>query len=206
MKCLLQIGAACLLATAAAAGAQHGNPKSAAKDGTPAPRSAPPPRGKTPGPKAAGAGVRNPEAPKALGAPRLGTPGNPVERLMAMSPEQRERVLEKLPASQQANLRARLDRFDKLPPQERARLNQMWSTFNNLSPEKKAIVTRQMQAFNALPEDRRQVLGPVLQRLRRMPESERQPLLESDQFKSSFSTAEWQMLSDISQNFPLPGR
>jgi hypothetical protein len=150
--------------------------------------------------------AKNPEAPKGGGAPRLGAPGNPVERLMAMSPEQRERVLEKLPASQQANLRQRLERFDKLPPAERARLNQMWSTFNNLPPETQAVVTRQMQAFNALPDERRQALAPVLQRLRRMPEDERHALLGSEEFKSKFSVSEWQMLSDISQNFPLPVR
>ena len=120
-------------------------------------------------------GPKNPEAPKGGGAPGLGAPGNPVERLMAMPPEQRERVLEKLPASQQANLRQRLERFDKLPPAERARLNQMWSTFNNLAPEKQAIVTRQMQAFNALPDERRQSLAPVLQRLRRCPKTNATP-------------------------------
>jgi hypothetical protein len=136
----------------------------------------------------------------------LGNPGNPVERLMAMPPEKREQVLEKLPPQQQANLRQRLDRFDKLPAAERARLNQMWNTFNSLPPEKQAIVTRQMQAFNNLPDDRREVLKPVLQRLRLMPEARRNALLNSDAFKNRFSADEVQMLTDISENYPLPGR
>lgn len=140
------------------------------------------------------------------GAPRLGAPGNPVERLMAMPPEQRERVLEKLPASQQTNLRERLDRFDKLPPAERERLNRMLSMFNDLPPEKKAVVARQMMTFNSLPDERRAALAPVLQRLRRMPEDQRQTLLGSEEFKSGFSASEWQMLSDISLNYPLSGR
>jgi hypothetical protein len=201
MKSLLHVGAALLLIATLAPGAQHGNPQSSAKEAAPPPRT-PPASHPAPPPRA----VKNPEAPNGVGAPRLGTPGNPVERLMAMTPEQRERVLEKLPAAQQANLRARLDRFDKLPPEERARLNQMWSTFNNLPADKKAIVTRQIQAFNAMPDDQRQVLGPILQRLRRMPEAQRQTLLESEEFKNRFSSSELQMLSDISQNFPLPGR
>jgi len=138
--------------------------------------------------------------------PRLGAPGNPVERLMAMSPEQRERVLEKLPPKQQANLRLRLDRFDKLPAAERARLNQMWNTFNSLPPEKQAIVTRQMQAFNGLPDARRKELRPVLQRLRNMPEVRRTKLLNSEAFKNRFSPAELEMLSEISQNYPLPAK
>ncbi|MCX6630152.1 MAG: DUF3106 domain-containing protein, partial [Candidatus Solibacter sp.] len=149
-------------------------------------------------------GVRKPDALKSGRAPRLGAPGNPVERLMAMPPERRDQVLEKLPPQQQANLRQRLERFDRLPAAERARLNQMWSTFNGLPPEKQAIVTRQMQAFNNLPEARREELKPILQRLRLMPEDRRNALLDGPAFKSRFSAAELQMLTDISQNYPLP--
>jgi hypothetical protein len=159
------------------------------------------PRGpaKTPAP-------RNPESPKAGGAQRLANPGNPVERLMAMPPDKREQVLEKLPARQQANLRERLDRFDKLPPEQRARLNQMWSAFNSLPPEKQAIVTRQLQTFNSLPDARREELKPVLQRLRAMPEAKRDALLSNEGFRSRYSPEELQMLSDISQNYPIPGK
>src|ERR1017187_1553639 len=178
--------------------AQTAGPKS--------PKAPPPPRNVVrPGAARSSAG-QNPAAPKAGGAPRLGNPGNPVERLMAMPPEKREQVLERLPPQQQANLRQRLDRYDKLPAAERARLNQMWSTFNSLPPEKQAIVTRQMQAFNSLPEARREDLKPVLQRLRRMPEARRDALLNSQEFKEKFSAWEWQMLAEISQNYPLPGR
>jgi Protein of unknown function (DUF3106) len=189
-----------LLMTAAAVCAQKtNNPKP--------PKPPPPPRTEAqPGAAAKSPGTKNPQAPKGAGAQRLANPGNPVERLMAMPPEKREQILEKLPPQQQANLRQRLDRFDKLPAAERARLNQMWSTFNSLPPEKQAIVTRQMQAFNNLPEARREDLKPVLQRLRLMPEDKRNALLNSEEFKSRFSPAEVQMLTDISQNYPLPGR
>jgi hypothetical protein len=149
---------------------------------------------------------RNAAPAKSGGAPRLGNPGNPVERLMAMPPERREQVLEKLPPQQQANLRERLDRFDKLPAEERARLNQMWSAFNRLSTEKQSIVRRQMQAFNSLPDARREELKPVLQRLRTMPQERRDDLLNSDAFKSRFAPAEVQMLTDISRNYPVPAR
>jgi hypothetical protein len=46
----------------------------------------------------------------------------------------------------------------------------------------------------------------VLQRLRRMPADRREELLNSQAFKDRFSAPEWQMLADISQNYPLPGR
>jgi hypothetical protein len=39
-----------------------------------------------------------------------------------------------------------------------------------------------------------------------MPEVRRNTLLNSDEFKNRFSPAELQMLTDISENYPLPGR
>jgi hypothetical protein len=197
------VGALLLMAAVAMCAQTTAEPKPAK-----APKAPPPPRGGLrpgAGAKALKSGKVE-EPPKGGGASRLGNPGNPVERLMAMSPEKREQVLEKLPPKQQENLRQRLDRFDKLPAAERARLNQMWSTFNSLPPEKQAIVTRQMQAFNNLPDDRREVLKPVLQRLRLMPEERRSALLNSEEFKNRFSASEVQMLTDISENYPLPGR
>src|SRR4051812_15425966 len=115
MKALAQIGIAGIWLCATAALAAQGTDSNPSK-GEPPSRNAPA-RGDG-GATAKPGGIRNPEAPKGAGGPRLGAPGNPVERLMAMSPEQRERVLEKLPAREQANLRQRLDRFDKLPPAE----------------------------------------------------------------------------------------
>jgi hypothetical protein len=63
-----------------------------------------------------------------------------------------------------------------------------------------------MRAFNSLPEARREALKPVLQRLRRMPEDRRNALLNNEAFKNRFSASEVQMLTDIAQNYPLPGR
>ena len=201
MKCSCHaVGVLLLAAVGMCAQTAHPTPSNA-------PKAPPPPRNEVrPGAAAKSPAARNPQAPKAGAAPRLGNPGNPVERLLAMPPERREQVLEKLPPQQQANLRQRLDRFDKLPSAERARLNQMWSTFNSLSPEKQAVVTRQMQAFNSLPEARREDLKPVLRRLRLMPEDRRNGLLNSEAFKNRFSASEVQMLTEIAQNYPLPGR
>src|SRR5260370_34853401 len=203
MKCLYHVVAVLSLMAAVATSAQTGaEPRPPKANKAPA---APRKDFRT-GAAAKSPGGRNPEAPKGGGAQRLGNPGNPVERLMAMPPEKREQVLEKLPQQQQANLRQRLDRFDKLPAAQRARLNQMWSTFNSLPPEKQAIVTRQMQAFNNLPDSRPEELKPVLQRLRLMPEDKRNAMLNIEEFKNRFSPAKAQMLTDTSQNYPLPGR
>jgi hypothetical protein len=152
-------------------------------------------------------GPANPGARPETGGLRLANPlGNPVQRLMAMPPEQRERVLEKLPPQQQASLRQRLDAFDKLPPAERARRLQLLQSFSSLPPEKQQILARQLPAFNALPEDRRKVMRKELVQLWRLPESDRQVRLNGEAFKSQFSSSELQMLSDISANYPFPGK
>jgi hypothetical protein len=71
--------------------------------------------------------------------PRLPGPTGAVERLLAMPPEQREQVLEKLPPPQQEALRKRFEQFDKRPPEERARLLKQWKQFESLSPETREL-------------------------------------------------------------------
>ena len=141
-------------------------------------------------------------------APRLVNPGNVVQRLLRMTPEERERVIEKLPPARQAAVRERLQkflqRFDSLPKAEQERQLRLGDIFASLSPEKQELVRRQIQAFNQLPDDRRRIVGPAFQRLRRMPEEERQARLASPGFRRRFTPAEQQMLADLSENLPPP--
>ena len=155
---------------------------------------APPPR-----PAAAAKAAKGP-------VPRFANPGNVVQQLIQMTPEQRERALEKLPPQRQAQIRQRLQQFDSLPKQQQERRLAQLRELASLPPETQALVRRQMQAFNQLPDDRKQVVGPEMQRLRRMSESERQARIGSEGFQNRFSPAEQQMLSDISGNMPLPPR
>jgi hypothetical protein len=138
--------------------------------------------------------------------PRINAPNGNVERLLAMPPEQRDRVLEKLPQAQQNALRKRFEQFDKRPPEERARLLEMWKHLESLSPEKRETLTRQMQAFNALPEERRKALGPALNQLRRLSPEDREARLNDEAFRSRFSEDELKMMSDIAENYPIPAK
>jgi hypothetical protein len=135
-------------------------------------------------------------------APRIGNPGNVVQQLMRMTPEQRERALEKLPPARQARIREQLQRFDSLPKAEQERRLRLAEMFANLPPEKQDLVRRQIKAFNELPEDRRRVVGPAFQRLRRMTEAERQAVMTRPAFQRRFTPAEQQMLGDLSANLP----
>lgn len=144
--------------------------------------------------------------------PKKGPPGklNPqvgaVERLLAMPPEQRDRVLEKLPSGQQEALRRRFEQFDKRPPEERARLLKMWKHLESLSPERREVVTRQMQNFNALPDERRIEMRRALNQLGRMAPEERDKQLADDSFRRRFTAGELQILSDLAPDFPLQGK
>ena len=173
----------------------------------PKPAPAPPPRAASVRPNAPpksalqqGNGI-----PKAGGG-RILNPGNPVLRMMAMPPERREQMLERLPPQQQVRLRQALESFDKLPPAERTRQLGILNMYANLPPEKQAALTRQIQLFNHLPDDRITVVRPELLKLHRMPESERSDRMASEEFKSKFTTAEQQMLAEISPYFPFSVR
>src|SRR3981081_4644901 len=110
MTRVLQIAGVLWLSAALALGADQ-------KGGTPKA----PPRNTAPGPKNEGA-ARNEGAVKgARGNPplRLTSPGNLAARLYQATPEQRERVLEKLPQARQEQARKQLEWFDRLPkPQQ----------------------------------------------------------------------------------------
>ena len=185
MKRWLQTGmalaAALLLAGSAASGAQKANPK----------KMAPPP-----GAREGAAPKGTPKAPG--GGPRLNNPANQFERLLAMPPEKRDQVLEKLPPAQQERLRARLDQFDKLPPQQKALRLEMLNRYYALPPERQQAYSQQVQAFNNLPAERRPQIVRELRSLWRLPEAERQTRLNSEDYKTRFSPAELKMLNEIS--------
>jgi hypothetical protein len=160
-------------------------------DGQPKPKPAlaPPPRAASGIPKAGGGRILN--------------PGNPVLRMMAMPPERREQMLERLPPQQQVRLRQALENFDKLPPAERSRQLGILNMYANLPPEKQATLTTQIQLFNHLPDERIAVLRPELLRLHRMPGSARSDRIASEEFKSKFTPEEQKILAEISPYFPF---
>ena len=160
---------------------------------------------KGPRPKPAQAPRAASGIPKAGGG-RILNPGNPVLRMMAMPPERREQMLERLPPQQQVRLRQALDNFDKLPPAERSRQLGILNMYANLPPEKQASLTRQIQLFNHLPDDRIAVVRPELVKLHRMSESERSDRIASEEFRSKFTPAEQQMLAEVSPYFPFSVR
>jgi hypothetical protein len=191
----LHVGGAFLLAAAMLSAA----PQEAAKPNkAPAPKAMP--KGGTPKAFPKGAAKGDP------GGPRLNNPAAQFQRLIAMPPDLREQVLEKLPPMQQERLRQRLANWDKLPPAQKAFQLEMLNRYASLPPDKQAVYLQQIQAFNQLPRDRRQELVRELRILWRLPKAQRDARLASDDYKGRFSQPELEMLAQISETNPLPPR
>ncbi len=177
-----------LVATATGLCEQKGNAKAPpARNPAPPRANVPPPRGPV--------GVGG--APK-LG-PRLTNPNNPLERLYRATPEQRERVLEKLPPLQQERARKNLEWFDRLPKEQQQMVLQRADRLAALPPEKRLAFQQSLRSFQQLPQDRKAAIGVALRRLQVMPEDQRNRVLSSDQFRVRFSPEERKIILDLSE-------
>jgi hypothetical protein len=167
----------------------------------------PPPPPKAP-PAAAPKNFNGPGGVPKGNVPRINNPG-PAQRLLQMTPEQRERALEKLPPAQQEQIRKQLEKLDQRPQAEKDHIARQLRGLDSLPPPQRRLVTQQLNAFNKLPNDRIQPVRRELVQLMRMPEEQRNTRLNSDAFKQRYSPQEQGILSDLSRNLPLdylPGR
>ena len=139
------------------------------------------------------------------GQTRLASPDNPIDRLLRMTPEQREQAIEKFPPQQQANFRKRFENFDKQTEAQKQRQLEQKDQFWNLPADKQKLVRDQMNAFNALPEDRREEVKKAYIRLSHSTPEERNTILARPQFRSRFTPAELQMLTVLPEYWPAPG-
>jgi hypothetical protein len=140
------------------------------------------------------------------GAAKLPNPENPIEVLRRLTPEERERVLEKYPPKQQANIRKRLENFDNLPEAQKQRQLGWTDEFYRLPPDKQQLVRQQIRAFNALPPERLAAVRAAYARLSKASPEERAEILARPQFQARFSPEELQMLRVLPEYWPLPAR
>ena len=149
-------------------------------------------------PPAAGPRALKKGGAKAAG-PRITNPASPAARLYQMSPDERERALEKVPAPRQEAIRKQLAYFDSLPKEQQQVMLGRTERFAALPPEKRRAFMQQMQALNQLPQERRQLVGGALRRLQSMSDLERANVLNSQQFRNRFSPQEQKIIADLSE-------
>jgi len=110
-------------------------------------------------------------------------PAPQLQRLMQMTPEQRERALSRLSPEQRQDVEKRLNQFE--------------TQFRKLPPEQQAALQQRYEAFSKLPQDRRTAIRQELQQLRAMPPAQRAERLNSDDAKQSFSPEELGILRGV---------
>ena len=135
--------------------------------------------------------------------PRPGARGGAViERLNRMTPEQRQRALDRLPAERRARVEERLQRLNSMPPAARERLRRQYDEFQKLSPDKQDAVRRAFRELNQMPEKRRRVVRREIMRTRNMPDDRRSSRFESEAFRSEFNDAEQKVIRDLADVAP----
>jgi hypothetical protein len=202
MKRAFQVAGVVWLFGALAIASDQNKPKS-----PPPAKAAPPPKA---GPPPAAAkwpsGGSNPGGGTPKGAGKLPVYGNPIELLRAMTPEQRERALEKFPPDRQAQIRKGLENFDKQNEAQKQRQLRELDEFYKLPQDKQQLVRQQSKAFNDLPDDRKIAVRAAYANLSKMTPEERADRLARPQFQERFSPEELQILSVLSEYLPLPAK
>ena len=105
-------------------------------------------------------------------------PPRALERFQKMTPEQRQRALERLPPDRRARIEEQLRRLQNLPPDQRQQLQERY------------------QRFQSLPRDRQIAVRTELQSLRQMPPAERRARVNSPEFQETYSPQEQRLLRE----------
>jgi hypothetical protein len=139
-----------------------------------------------------------PKGGRAVNPPlRMSNPNALAPRLYQMKPEERERVIEKLPPARQEQLRRNLAYFDSLPKQQQQILIQRAERLASMPPEREREVRQSFQAFQKLEPDRKKMIQGALVRMQNLTDEQRTQLTNSDAFKNRFSPEEQKIIQDL---------
>ena len=151
-----------------------------------------------------------PKGPAPNGAPRLNKKGGerlprtPVDRFNRMTPEERQRALEKLPPERRKKFEEQLKHYNSLTPAERREERFRYQAFNQFPPEKQNQARRLFRQFGDLPQERQGPIRQEFEHLRTLPEAERRARMNSDEFRNKYDSHEQKFLSDLSGLLSAP--
>jgi hypothetical protein len=136
----------------------------------------------------------------------LGPPPNltMLDRLEGMSPDERQRLLEKLPPERRQRIEERLRKYESLTPEQRQRLREQFERFQQLPPERQQAVRQLFQRFSQLPEDRRRAVRRGVWELQMLDPARRQIRMDRPGFQSRYSPEERQMIRELLEIAPSP--
>src|SRR5579884_1737175 len=111
------------------------------------------------------------------------SPIDQLDRLMRMSPEDREKLLSTLPPMRRRNIERRLERYSRLSPEQRELLRSEYRWFHDLPPDKQIQLRRAFARFALQPPDRQDAMRAELEQLRSMPPAQRWERMGSPEFR-----------------------
>lgn len=126
----------------------------------------------------------------------------PIDEFMRMSPEERQKALNRLPPAQRRRLEERLKRFNELSPERQQELKSMYNRLNQLPPEQQQVVRRSLNQFSQQPADRKQAIRDELKSIAPLSAEEREARLASPDFREKFTDKEQGIVRDMSQLLP----
>jgi uncharacterized protein DUF3106 len=137
--------------------------------------------------------------------------GDWLRRYKDLPPDQQEKALandpdfQRLSPEHQERLRQRLRTFNTLPPEQQRRILERMETWEHLTPDQKDKARNLFHRIRQLAPERRRAVMKAVRQLRSMPPEQRQPTIDSQNFKSSFSDEERDLLGDIAELPLAPG-
>lgn len=125
-----------------------------------------------------------------------------VERFNKMAPEDRQRVLKRLPEDRREELEKNRERYNKLSDEQKKRLERQYGNFAQMPREQQESVRMSFRQMSQLPVERRQALQRELRRLRMMDPGERKARIQSGEYKSAYSPEEQKILEQLNVLVP----
>lgn len=126
-----------------------------------------------------------------------------IERLMQMSPEQRQRFLrenprvQRLPPPQRRRIHQLMQRMSQLSSGEQTLLLERYRLFLDLTPEKQRQARRIYEQWRMLEPTRRRDLLREVEQLREATPEERDKRLQSKEFEDSYNSQEQRILRGL---------
>lgn len=126
--------------------------------------------------------------------------GDWLRKYGALPPAEQERQLRQDPdfrslsPDHQNQLMNRLRKFNNQPPEKKAQILNRMETYEHMSPAQQQQVHSLFDRYHNLPDDRRDKVAQAYRRLRGMPPQARTQLLNSDEFRNTFSGSERDLL------------
>lgn len=113
----------------------------------------------------------------------------------------------RLTPDHQNALRDRLKKFNSLSPKQRDQALKRMQFLARLTPQQRQQLRDASQQLQGLPPERRVAVHKALRHLRQMPPDQRKQVLESDDFRSTFSDQEQKLIGQLAElNVPESGQ